>query len=65
MAGESSLREGAVTDGRPEVESVEGPQSASGQTADGKAGAQRQPLPPEVLGAKPPGDSLTWVVKGF
>lgn len=65
MASENSLQEGAMADDRPEIEPAEGSRSASVQMADDEADAQRKPLPPEVLGAKPPGDSLTWVVKGF
>lgn len=34
-------------------------------TANGRTEARHAPLPPEVLSAKPPGDSLTWVLKGF
>lgn len=65
MASENSLREDAVAGALPEIESAEGSRSTSAQTEVDKADAGHQPLPPEVLQAKPPGDSLTWVWKGF
>ena len=62
MASESVRQAGGAPGETPEIEAVES--TLEPATGSGRNG-HRKPLPPEVLGAKPPGDSLTWVVKGF
>ena len=62
MAGESVRHAGGAPGETPEIEAAE---RTLEPAVGGGGNGQRKPLPPEVLGAKPPGDSLTWVVKGF
>lgn len=63
MAKENSPQ----ADATPTDSSAREPNKASRgtSTANGGPEARREPLPPEVLSAKPSGDSLTWVLKGF
>lgn len=51
--------------GSGEASEVEAVERTREPATGGGGNGQRKPLPPEVLSAKPPGDSLTWVVKGF
>ena len=61
MASESIRHGGGASGEGREIEAA----ARALEPAEGAGNGHRKPLPPEVLSAKPPGDSLTWVVKGF